>query len=95
MQYMLFFGEAGMLPLITFLLFFASALARCPWPPASFAKTIAFAWTMCMAFYGLTADGMFVQPSNYFIIGIICSLLSVGDMADRPSRPLHTAKPLE
>ena len=48
-----------------------------------------------MAFYGLTADGLFVQPSNYFIIGIICSLLSVGDMVDRPSRPLHTAKPLE
>ena len=94
-QHLLFWGEAGILPFTTFLLFFASVLSRCSWPPASLAKTIALAWTMCMAFYCLLFHEIFVQPSNYFIIGIICSLLSVGDMVDRPSRPLHTAKPLE
>lgn len=95
MQYLLFFGEAGILPFATFLLFFASTFARCPWPPTSLAKTVSLIWTICFALYGLGAAVIFVPPTNFFVIGIICGLLTVGDKMDRQTRPLHKAKPLE
>ncbi len=95
MQYLMFLGEAGILPFVTFLLFFASAFARCPWPPTSLAKTVSLVWTICFALYGLGAATIFVHPTNFFVIGIICGLLSVGDKMDRQTQSLHKAKPLE
>lgn len=95
MQYLQFFGEAGILPFATFLLFFASTFARCPWPPASLAKTVSLVWTICFALYGLVANNLFVQLTNFFVIGIICGLLSVGDTVDRQIRSQQKAKPLE
>lgn len=94
-QFLLFWGEAGVAPFLTFVLFFVTALAACWRPPRSLPATVASCWTLCLGLYCLTAHNVFVPSSNYFIVGVICGVLALHKKAKQAASDLYQDKPLE
>lgn len=94
-QFLLFWGEAGVVPFLTFVLFFVTALAACWRPPRSLLTTVAFCWTFCLGLYCLTAHNVFTPISNYFFVGVICGVLALHKKAKQAASDLYQDKPLE
>lgn len=95
MQFLLFWGEAGVVPFLTFVLFFVTALAACWRPPRSLLTTVAFLWTLCLGLYCLTAHNVLTPLNNYFFVGVICGGLTLHKKAKQAASDLYQDKPLE
>ena len=94
MQYLVFLGEAGILPLISFLMFFVVIFTKCSWPPDSLPKTVVLGWMLCLAIYSLVFQDILTIIVHYFIVGASCGLLSYGG-AVAHARDLYEDKSLE
>lgn len=94
-QFLLFWGEAGVVPFLTFVLFFVTALAACWRPPRSLLATVAFFWTLCLGLYCLTAHNVLIPLNNYFFVGVICGGLALHKKAKQAASDPYQDKPLE
>lgn len=74
--YLLIWGEAGIIPLMLFLLFISSLLRACLTLPKSAATTTAAAWTIILAVECMATDGTPFFAWNAFTIGLICALVT-------------------
>lgn len=92
-QYLLLIGEAGILPLLLWVLFIAVAFKKCSWPPDSLHKAVAGGWMICLVLYSMTIHTLFPIPANFFIIGVACGLLTWEEATS--DGDLHRDKPLE
>ena len=92
--YLLFLGEAGILPFVSFLMFFVVIFAKCSWPPDSLPKTVVIGWMLCLALYSLSDHTVPTDLGIYFIVGASCGLLSYGGAAAH-ARDLYEDKSLE
>ena len=92
--YLVFLGEAGILPFISFLMFFVAVFAKCSWPPDSLPKIVVLSWMLCLAIFSLMAPTIHTDIGIYFIVGVSCGLLSYGGAAAH-ARDLYEDKSLE
>lgn len=92
-QYLLLIGEAGMLPLLLWVLFFAVVFKKCSWTPNSLPKAVAGSWMVCLALYSMVSHVVFLSLANFFVVGVACGLLTWDEAAS--DADLHRDKPLE
>ena len=92
-QYLLLIGEAGMLPLLLWVLFFAVVFKKCSWTPNSLPKAVAGSWMVCLALYSMVAHVVLTTIANFFVVGVACGLLTWDEAAS--DADLHRDKPLE
>ena len=74
--YLLLWGEAGVIPLILFLLFIGSLLRTRLTLPRSLAAATAAGWTITLAVESMATDGAPFFVWNAFIIGLTCALVT-------------------
>lgn len=93
-QYLLLIGEAGVLPLLYWLLFIYAAFKKCSWMPDTLAKAVGGIWILAYAVFGLSVHTLLVEIHYFFPVGFACGLLTWKAEA-APDGDLHRNKPLE
>lgn len=84
--YLMLAGEAGLAPLLLYLLFLYSLL-RLQWTaPRSLARDAAASWALVMALYGVTFHHFTVLGAFMFLAGLCCALGAASAGASRPRR---------
>lgn len=84
--YLMLAGEAGLAPLLLYLLFLYSLL-RLQWTaPRSLARDAAIGWTLAMALYGVTFHHFTVLGAFMFLAGLCCALGADSAGGSRPRR---------
>lgn len=92
-QYLLLIGEAGVLPLLLWVLFFAVVFKKCSWMPNSLPKAVVGGWMVCLALYSMVAHVILTILPNFFVVGVACGLLTWDEATS--DADLHRDKPLE
>ena len=92
--YLMLLGEAGIVPLMLFLLFIASLLRRCLRRRSAIAADVAAGWTLVLAANAVTFHHLLSSLWCGFVIGLICAMAAyaVETAADRtqPRAPGET-----
>ena len=76
-QYLVFVGEAGIVPLVLFLFFLGLQLKR-SWPMTSISNCAVGAWTLALSLFLLTSHAILLQRFSNFVIGLSCAMVTQG-----------------
>ena len=86
-QYMLLMGEAGLVPLLLFLLFIGLMLSSCARRRHSTAAIAALAWMVLIALFCLTFHTVLTNRLVEFLIGVSCALMMTPETRRHTERP--------
>lgn len=94
-SYLMLWGEAGIIPLLLFLLVIGSLLSTSLTLPQSLATNVVTGWTVVFALSCMARDGAPYFPWHNFILGLSCALaMQAGrESQGRRSDPQSTSAP--
>lgn len=78
-NYLLFFGEGGIIPVTLFLLFFIYLLLFSSKIPNPVVRNTVFGWILTIAFFCLTQHIIILKRTVAFLIGLSCALVGFGN----------------
>ena len=87
-EYLMLWGEAGIIPLVLFVVFLGTLLRRGLGRERGLPLLGAVGgWTVIVAIYGVTAHGVLVQRACCFILGLSCAAVAASTSQAEPRRP--------
>ena len=90
-EYLMLWGEAGIIPLVLFVVFLGTLLRRGLGRERALPLLGAVGgWTVIVAIYGVTAQGELVQRAVCFILGLSCAAVVASTSRAAPRRPEPT-----
>ena len=83
-QYLVFVGEAGIIPLAFFLFFLGLQLKK-SWSMTSVSTTAVGAWTLSLSLFLMTSHAILLQRFSNFVVGLSCAIVTHGIRRSRMS----------